>query len=272
MKASANTDAFCGARTRSGAPCRRRKVSGRARCRLHGGAAGSGAPLGERNGRYRTGEHTNEAKAERRWVREIVRAAKGQDSTVSDMNKLPAVQEEPRERTPRKRPKPVRAKVIVGEGNQFPVAVPIDEPPAEWAAALRDALGTSSGHFVHASLRRLMAASMEPGLISPTTNSLSASLALIQGMEPENEMQAALAVNIACLHAAVINVMSRLSNGGGDRRVIMLATAVARLERAFHSAVETYYRLKRGNTQVIRVEKLEIQPGAQAIVGNVNRA
>jgi hypothetical protein len=30
--------------------------------------------------------------------------------------------------------------------------------------------------------------------------------------------------------------------------------------------------LKRGNTQVIRVEKLEIQSGAQAIVGNVSRA
>ena len=30
--------------------------------------------------------------------------------------------------------------------------------------------------------------------------------------------------------------------------------------------------VKRGHTQVIRVEKLEIQPGAQAIVGNVSRA
>jgi hypothetical protein len=52
----------------------------------------------------------------------------------------------------------------------------------------------------------------------------------------------------------------------------MLATAATRLERAFHSALETFYRMKRGNTQVIRVEKIEIQPGAQAIVGNVNRA
>src|SRR3954471_403992 len=91
------------------------------------------------------------------------------------------------------------------------------------------------------------------------------------GLGPENEAQAALAVNAACLHAACTNVLSRLQPGGGDRRMVNLATAVARLERAFQGAVETFYRVKRGNKQVIRVEKIEIQPGAQAIVGQVSR-
>src|SRR6516162_9780263 len=36
------------------------------RCRLHGGARGSGAPAGERNGQYRHGERTKGAIAERR--------------------------------------------------------------------------------------------------------------------------------------------------------------------------------------------------------------
>jgi hypothetical protein len=35
----------CGARTRSGEPCQGPAVRGRMRCRMHGGAAGSGAPL-----------------------------------------------------------------------------------------------------------------------------------------------------------------------------------------------------------------------------------
>src|SRR3954471_6102734 len=106
---------------------------------------------------------------------------------------------------------------------------------------------------------------------SRATTSLWATLALIQGLGPENEAQAALAVNSACLHAACTNVLSRLQPGGGDRRVVYLATAVARLNRAFQGAVETFYRVKRGNKQVIRVEKIEIQPGAQAIVGQVSR-
>ena len=34
----------CGARTRSGQPCKSAPVTGRRRCRMHGGAVGSGAP------------------------------------------------------------------------------------------------------------------------------------------------------------------------------------------------------------------------------------
>lgn len=38
----------CGARTRSGAPCKRAPVEGKSRCRLHGGAS-TGAPKGNTN-------------------------------------------------------------------------------------------------------------------------------------------------------------------------------------------------------------------------------
>jgi hypothetical protein len=46
----------CGAKTRSGRPCRSPAVNGKKRCRMHGGAEGSGAPKGNQNalkhGRY----------------------------------------------------------------------------------------------------------------------------------------------------------------------------------------------------------------------------
>jgi glucans biosynthesis protein len=54
----------CGARTRSGKPCRS-PATKKGRCRLHGGANGSGGPPGERNGQYRHGERTKAAIAER---------------------------------------------------------------------------------------------------------------------------------------------------------------------------------------------------------------
>src|SRR5262245_3791551 len=50
----------CGARTRSGRPCSSPAVRGKARCRMHGGAKGSGGPRGERNGNYRRGHYTKE--------------------------------------------------------------------------------------------------------------------------------------------------------------------------------------------------------------------
>ena len=39
----------CGAKTRSGKACRSPAVQGKRRCRMHGGAAGSGAPRGNQN-------------------------------------------------------------------------------------------------------------------------------------------------------------------------------------------------------------------------------
>ena len=63
----------CGAKTRSGEPCRSPAVRGRPRCRMHGCGRGSGGPRGERNGNYRHGLRTREAAAELRQARALAR-------------------------------------------------------------------------------------------------------------------------------------------------------------------------------------------------------
>ncbi|WP_081928679.1 HGGxSTG domain-containing protein [Microvirga sp. BSC39] len=62
----------CGATTRAGTLCMRPRAKGKARCRLHGGAAGSGAPKGDRNGQYKHGRYTAEAVEERRAIAELL--------------------------------------------------------------------------------------------------------------------------------------------------------------------------------------------------------
>lgn len=62
----------CGAKTRSGKPCQGPIVRGKNRCRMHGGAHGSGAPKGNSNAR-RHGRYSAEAIAGRRALRELVR-------------------------------------------------------------------------------------------------------------------------------------------------------------------------------------------------------
>ena len=39
----------CGAQTRRGTPCKAPAANGKGRCRMHGGAKGSGAPQGNQN-------------------------------------------------------------------------------------------------------------------------------------------------------------------------------------------------------------------------------
>lgn len=71
-----NLSPRCGAKTRSGSPCRSPALKGRTRCRMHGGAKGSGAPKGSTNGNYQHGGFTCEAIQGRRKVRDLIRQAK----------------------------------------------------------------------------------------------------------------------------------------------------------------------------------------------------
>ena len=49
---------------------------------MHGGAAGSGAPQGARNGNYKHGRYTKEVAATRQWLREATHM-------LRDLNKRP---------------------------------------------------------------------------------------------------------------------------------------------------------------------------------------
>lgn len=66
----------CGARTRDGGTCRAPAVSGKERCRMHGGARRCGAPRGNRNAR-KHGLFTRAAMAESRQLQLLLDKAQG---------------------------------------------------------------------------------------------------------------------------------------------------------------------------------------------------
>jgi hypothetical protein len=79
---------------------------------------------------------------------------------------------------------------------------------------------------------------------------VNAALAFIEAAEPKNEIEAALAIQMACTHAVTMAVLSRAGGAyGGDRHVARMASASARLLNAFANQVETMRRLRNGGTQ-----------------------
>ena len=75
---------------------------------------------------------------------------------------------------------------------------------------------------------------------------------------------------MACSHSAAIAVLSRFGGGGGsERRAVALASAAARLMRAYSEPVETLRRLRHGGNQYVRVEHVHVNDGGQAVIGNV---
>jgi hypothetical protein len=87
-----------------------------------------------------------------------------------------------------------------------------------------------------------------------------------------DEIEGALAVQIACTHSASMAVLAKLDAAfGTERRIAALASAAARLMKTFAMQVEVLRRRRIGGQQFVRVEHVHITAGGQAIIGNVKK-
>jgi len=146
---------------------------------------------------------------------------------------------------------------------------PPDGESKGWWRRLNKALGTTSSDFVNASLLQIQAAARSPfGTISEIH--INAALAIIEAASPKDEIEAALAVQMACTHTAAMAVLAKLDSGfGTERRIAAIGSTAARLMRAYATQVEVLRRLRNGGQQFVRVEHVHVNEGGQAVIGNV---
>ena len=136
--------------------------------------------------------------------------------------------------------------------------------------ALNKALGTTSSAFVNASLFQLQGAARSPFGAGISETHMNAALAMIVAAAPKDEIEGALAVQMACTHAAAMAVLANLdARLGTERRVAVFGSAAARLLRAYAMQVEVFRRLRNGGQQYVRVEHVHVNDGGQAVIGNV---
>ena len=161
---------------------------------------------------------------------------------------------------------PARVRITGIQGNVVAFGSP---GPAHdvWRKQLKSALGTKSDAFVDMALHHLERAARMPGA-GPSDMAISGALAIIAAFAPKNEMEAALALQAACVHMVSMVMMARIGGGhGGDRRLPVLAAATAKLVRAYCTTVETHRRLRGGGEQKIIVKHVTVNEGGQAVVG-----
>ena len=168
-----------------------------------------------------------------------------------------------------KMPAPVKVKLKRVNCDQA-IPYPPDGQTREWWHRLKNAFGTASSAFVGASLQHLIAAARLPnsGICEIAVN---ASLAFIEGAKPRDEIECALVIQMACTHSAAMAVLNRLGGAAaGGRTVAAMASAAARLLRAYATQVEALRRLRIGGSQTVRVEHVHVNEGGQALIGNVS--
>ena len=182
---------------------------------------------------------------------------------MSKSENLPATS-----RRPRRSPPPgIKIKGIQGNIVSFGSPGPTDHV---WRKQLKSALGTVSDAFVDMALHHLERAARMPG-DGPSDMAINGAIAMIAARAPKDEIEAALALQMACTHMAAMAVMSRIGGAGGSpQRLPGLASASAKLLKAFCTQIETFRRLRVGGEQNIRVEHVHVHEGGQAIVGVVS--
>ncbi len=147
---------------------------------------------------------------------------------------------------------------------------PPDGETKIWWERLNKALGTTSSAFVNASLFQLQGAARSPFGAGISETHMNAALAMIVAAAPKDEIEGALAVQMACTHAAAMAVLANLdARLGTERRVAVFGSAAARLLRAYAMQVEVFRRLRNGGQQYVRVEHVHVNDGGQAVIGNV---
>jgi hypothetical protein len=231
---------------------------------LHGGLS-PGAPRGSKNGNFKHGDWTTDAIAERKWLRFLVQSFA--DNGATNMNELRNLPESIPEQH---RVPPVRVKLQRPDAYTEQTCPPDGEIKA-WEARLNKALGTVSPDFVKTSLLQLQGAARSPyGTVSETA--INAALAMIEAAAPRDEIEGALAVQMACTHAAAMAVLAKLDSGfGTERRIAALGSTAARLMKVFTLQVELLRRLRHGGQQFVRVEHVHVNDGGQALIGNVKK-
>ncbi|MCC0007829.1 MAG: hypothetical protein H6876_06860 [Hyphomicrobiaceae bacterium] len=136
-----------------------------------------------------------------------------------------------------------------------------------WLIRLEDTFGTRGKAFALSQLNQLILACQDKdGEVDGSR--LDAMIAMVEAATPDNELQAALAVQMAITHFATVTIMRRALRVDQIPQFDSAGNMAIKLARTFALQAETLAKLQRGGEQVVRV--VHVHPGAQAIVGNVN--
>ena len=93
---------------------------------------------------------------------------------------------------------------------------------------------------------------------------------MIEAAAPKDELEGALAVQMACTHTAAMAVLAKLDSGfGTERRIVAFGSTAARLMKAYAMQMEVLRRLRTGGQQFVGVEHVHINDGGRAVIGNV---
>ena len=131
------------------------------------------------------------------------------------------------------------------------------------------ALGTDSAEFTDGVLRQLASAVSLGG--GADEEAINFALAVIAGIEPKDELETMLAMQMAAIHLATMTFTRRLAHVETLDQQHGSERALNKLARTFAMQLEALKRYRTGGEQKVVVQHVNVNEGGQAIVGAVDR-
>lgn len=94
-------------------------------------------------------------------------------------------------------------------------------------------------------------------------------LNFVDAMKPEDPAEALLCSQMAAIHQAMMTMARRLNHVDNIPQQDSAERALNKLARTYATQMETLKRYRTKGRQVVRVERVTVEEGGQAIVGNV---
>ena len=136
-------------------------------------------------------------------------------------------------------------------------------------AMLADAFGTADTDFRNGLLDQLVDVATKGGKIDVAAANFA--LSVVKEIKPEDQLVAMLGAQMGAVHTVTMTLANRLNNVDDIRQFDSAVRAFNKLVRAFTMQLDALKRYRRKADQTVRVERVIVNDGGQAIVGTVTQ-
>lgn len=153
---------------------------------------------------------------------------------------------------------------------RFAVVDPSDGPKEVSVTGSLDSLVTAVGdaELLRGLLSQMVGLGAKNGRVDADTANFV--IGFVDGMAPRDPAEALLCTQMAAVHQAMMAMARRLAQAGTSPKHDTAERALNKLARTFAAQMETLKRYRSNGQQVVRVERVTVESGGQAIVGAIS--
>ncbi|WP_419694926.1 hypothetical protein ACN2CC_32690 [Mesorhizobium muleiense] len=154
------------------------------------------------------------------------------------------------------------------DGGGLIASLAVDHPdPALGYELLAEAVGADSGTFLAGTLDSLAKIAQVGSVVRE--GDMNYALSMVCGLRPKDQIEATLGVQMAAIHMATMNAAMFMGEAKTWELREAHERALNRLSRTYVAQVEALKRYRSKGEQRVIVERVNVEKGGQAIVGNV---